>query len=149
MFNWIWKKNRIAEVVINETTNGANAKCVNVFNSSKILGVCMSYSLSQNDEYEHVELKLKRFIKNLIAVDVKLQQVRMCFSIHVVNNLFFGCVFARFKRKQCDGLKKMCELQVTRKMKLGVKFPTKFLHVRKSNQALSQQNRTRRFIHYL
>ena len=89
MFNWKWKKNRIVEFTINVIVNGANVMCINVINSLKTLGVCMSPSLSWNDEFECVKLKLKRFVKKLIGADMKLHQVYVCFNMHVLTNVFF------------------------------------------------------------
>ena len=64
IFNWKWKKNGIVEVMINVFINGVDVKCITVFNSVKTLGVCVSPSLSWNDEFEHVKLKFKSSIKS-------------------------------------------------------------------------------------
>ena len=50
--------------MINVSINGLNVKCINIFNCVKTLGVYASPSLSWNDKFEHVKLKLKRSIKS-------------------------------------------------------------------------------------
>ena len=48
----------------------------------------MSPSLSWDDEFEYVKLKLKRSINKLIAADMKLHKVYMCFNACIVINVF-------------------------------------------------------------
>ena len=63
-FDWKWKKDKIVELKINVNINGVNVKCINIFNSGKTLGVYKIPSLNWNDEFEHVKLKLKKYVKS-------------------------------------------------------------------------------------
>ena len=83
MFNLKQKKKTIVEVMINVIVNGVNVNYINVFNSVKTLGVCISPSLSWNDAFELVKLNLKRSIKKLTGADMKLHQVYVCFNMRM------------------------------------------------------------------
>ena len=63
---------------------------------------------------------------------MKLYQVHFCSNTFMLANAFFRCVIAQFTKKQCDELKKTCELLTARKMVLGDNLPRKLLHIKTS-----------------
>ena len=105
---------------------------INVKHSVKTLGVHVSPSLSWNDEFEYVKEKMKSSIKKFMTVEMKLHQVYLYFNTYMLTNVFFGCGIVNFTKKQCDELKKIYELPIIRKMRLGDNFPRKLLYVKKS-----------------
>ena len=75
---------------------------------------------------------MKISIKKLLTVDMKLHQVHLCVNACTLTNVLSGRRIAKFAKKQCDELKKTCELPIVRKMGLGDNFPRKLLHAKKS-----------------
>ena len=83
------ENNKIVEVLINATINEEKIKTINVKNSAKPLGVCMSPILSWKDGFECAKQKMKDSIKRVMKEDTKLLQVCLCFSMHALTNMFF------------------------------------------------------------
>ena len=57
----------------------------------------------------------------------------MCFSMHMLTNVFFGCGIANFNDKQIKEIRKMHELPMIQKLGLGDKFSRKLLCVQKTS----------------
>ena len=48
-------------------------------------------------------------------VDMRFNQAQLCFNTCMLTNSCFGCGIVNFNEKQCEELKKICELLTTRK----------------------------------
>ena len=75
-------------------------KQLKVEESINKLGVYINPSLNWNDECECVKKKLIKSINKIIRAEIKTYQVHMCFIIHMLTNMHFGCEIVNFNEKQ-------------------------------------------------
>ena len=60
--------------------------------SIKTLGVYMNPQIEWNDQCEHVKNKMQVTVRKLMRTEMKVHQACMCFNVHMLTNVFFGCV---------------------------------------------------------
>ena len=68
-------------------------------------------------------------IKKIKKIDIRMDQLRMRFIMHMLTNVFFGCEIVKFSDKEIKELKKKHKITMIRKLGLGDKFPRNLLHV--------------------
>ena len=62
-------------------------------------------------------------IKKLMRTEIKTHKVCVCFNVHVLTNVFFGCGIVHFNEEQIKELKRIYEIPMIRKLVLGDNFP--------------------------
>ena len=66
-----------------------------------------------------------------MRTEMKMYQAQICFNIHVLTNVFFGCGVVQHNAKQIKELKIIHKLPMIRKLGVCDDFSRKFSHVQK------------------
>ena len=70
-------------------------------------------------------------VKKLITTELSAYQTYIYFNMYLLRSVFFRCEVVKISEKQEKDLKKMYEIPLLTKLKLGEKFPRKVLYVRR------------------
>ena len=67
-----------------------------------------------------------------MATEISLYQAYIFFNMYLLRSVFFGCSMVEISEKQEKELKKIYEILLLTKLKLGEKFPRRILYTRRT-----------------